>query len=187
MIDWRLQKQTHVHTMFERVHERWIDRTYDQNHYILELENTQLRAVALDVTGTVGEGIYYGDTDPDSYRGWIEAYAATATIRPAPRFTAALSATRNRFSRRPWASTVYDVWLLGAKCTYQFTRRLYARIYPQYDSGREHLDADGLLGYVVHPGSVLYAGTNHGVDRIDGREHATRRTYFIKVSYRAQP
>ena len=31
MIDWKFQKQTHAHTMFERVHERWLDRTYDQN------------------------------------------------------------------------------------------------------------------------------------------------------------
>jgi len=187
MIDWKFQKQTHAHTMFERVHERWLDRFYDQNHYILNLDNTRLRAAALNFEGLVGEGIYYGDTDPESYRGWIEEYVASATVRPSARFTAEPSATRNRFSRRPWRSTVYDVWLLGARCTYQFTRRLYARVYPQYDSGREHLDADGLLGYVVHPGTVLYLGMNNGLDRIGGREHATGRTYFIKASVLGRP
>ncbi len=183
MIDWKFQKQSHAHTMFERVHERWLDRSYDQNHYILNLDNTQLRALALSFSGVVGEGIFYADTDPESYRGWLEEYAATATVRPAPRFTAELSATRHRFSRRAWRATVYDVSLYGAKCTYQFTRRLYARLYPQYDSGREHLDADGLLGYVVHPGTVLYLGTNNGLDRIGGRQRATGRTFFLKASY----
>ena len=182
MFDWKFQRQTHAHTMFERVHERWLDRTYDQNHYILILDNSQLRVLALSVSGTVGEGIYYADTDLASYLGWSEAYDATATLRPSPRLTAELSAARNRFSRRPWGGTVFDVWLLGARCTYQFTRRLYARVYPQYDSGAEHLDADALLGYVVHPGTVVYLGTNHDLDRIGGHEHATGRTYFIKAS-----
>ena len=187
MIDWKFQKQSHAHTMFERVHERWLDRYFDQNHYILNLDNSQLRAVALNFEGTVGDGIYYGDTDPESYRGWIEEYLGTATVRPAARLTAELSATRSRFSRRAWRATVYDVWLLGAKCTYQFTRRLYARVYPQYDSGREHLDADGLLGYVVHPGTVLYLGMNNGRDRIGGRQQATGRSYFLKASVLIQP
>ena len=187
MIDWKFQKQNHAHTMYERVHERWLGRYFDQNHYILDLDNTQLRAVALYFEGVVGEGIYYGGTDPESYRGWIEEYVATATVRPEPRFTAELSATRHRFSRRAWHSNVYDVWLLGAKCTYQFTRRLYARVYPQYDSDREHLDADGLLGYVVHPGTVLYLGTNNGLDRIGGRQQTTGRTYFLKASVLVRP
>ncbi len=187
MIDWKFQKQSHVHTMVERLRERWLDHEYDQSHYILNLDNTQLRALALTFQGEVGEGIFYGETDPESYRGWLEQYLATATIRPAPRFTAELSYTRHRFSRRAWRETVYDVRLLGAKCTYQFTRRLYARIYPQYDSGREHLDADGLLGYVVHPGTVFYVGMNNGLDRIDGRERATGRTWFLKASYLIRP
>jgi hypothetical protein len=187
MIDWKFQQQTHAHTMVELVHERWLDRVYDQNHYILNLDNTKVRAVALSFQGTVGEGIFYGATDPESYLGWLEQYLATATIRPTSRFTAELSYTRNRFSRDPWHSTVYDIRLLGAKCTYQFTRRLYARLYPQYDSGREHLDADGLLGYVVHPGTVFYLGTNNGLDRIAGRMQATGRTWFLKASYLIRP
>ena len=67
--------------------------------------------------------------------------------------------------------------------TWQFTRRLYARAYPQYDSDRRHLDADGLLGYIVHPGTVFFAGMDNGLDRIDGRHQATTRTVFLKASY----
>ncbi|HEY6865728.1 MAG TPA: DUF5916 domain-containing protein [Candidatus Eisenbacteria bacterium] len=187
MIDWEFQRQTHAHTMYVRKRERWFDQLYDQNRYILNLDNSYVRALALGFQSEVGDGIYYGATPAESYLGWTENYVATATARPSPRFTAELSATRNRFSREPWRSTVFDVWLLGAKCTYQFTRRLYARVYPQYDSGREHLDGDGLLGYVIHPGTVLYFGTNNGYDRIDGVTHATRRVYFFKASVLIQP
>ncbi|MBI5711611.1 MAG: hypothetical protein HZC42_15100 [Candidatus Eisenbacteria bacterium] len=76
------------------------------------------------------------------------------------------------------------MWVLGARTTYQFTRRLYARVYPQVDTGAEHLDADALLGYVLHPGSVLYAGVNADMDRLNGHRHTTGRTFFLKASYR---
>jgi hypothetical protein len=187
MIDWKLQKQTHVHTMFEQLRERWLGRDYPQRRAILNTDNSLWRALAVELDATVGESIFYGATDAESFRGWSETYVASGTARPSPQLTAELSATRNRFWSRPWHSSVYDLWLLGAKCTYQFTRRLYARVYPQYDSGAEHLDADGLLGYVVHPGTVLYLGVDNGLDRIAGRTRATGRTYFLKASFLVRP
>ena len=187
MIDWKFQKQTHVHTMFEQLRERWLERDYAQRRAILNADNSLWRALAVELDATVGESVFYGATDAESFRGWSETYAASGTVRPSPRLTAELNATRNRFWGRPWHSSVYDLWLLGAKCTYQFTRRLYARVYPQYDSGAEHFDADGLLGYVVHPGTVLYLGMDNGLDRIAGRTHATGRTYFLKASFLVRP
>ena len=187
MIDWKFQRQTHAHTMVEWLRERWLTRDYDQSRWILNLDNSQWRAVALSVGADVGDGIYYAPTDAESFLGWTETYTGSATVRPAPRMTAELSASRNRFSRQPWHDTVYDIWLVGAKCTWQFTRRLYVRVYPQVDSGRQHLDGDGLLGYVVHPGTVLYVGWNDGLDRIDGQVHATSRSWFVKASYLIQP
>jgi hypothetical protein len=187
MIDWKFQRQTHAHTMVELLRERWLSRDYDQTRWILNLDNSQWRGLALAVGADVGDGIYYAPTDAESFLGWIETYTGSATVRPAPRFTAELSASRNRFSREPWHDTVYDVWLLGAKCTWQFTRRLFARIYPQVDTGREHLDGEGLVGYVVHPGTVLYLGWNDGLDRVEGQVHATSRSWFLKASYLIQP
>jgi hypothetical protein len=98
--------------------------------------------------------------------------------------TAALTADRRRFARRAAGPTAFDVWALGAKTTWQFTRRLYVRVYPQYDTGERHLDLDLLLGYVVHPGSVVYLGVSEDVDRVSGRDRDTRRTLFLKLSHR---
>jgi len=183
MVDWKLQKQTHFHTMYERVHERWLGRFYDQNHYILNLDNSLWRPLAVEFDADLGEGIYYGPSDPESFLGWTERYDWIATARPSPRLTSEITVTRSRFSREPWRGTVYDIWLAGAKTTWQFTRQLYARVYPQYDSDARHLEADGLLGYVVHPGTVLYAGTNLGVEEQAGRRRVTGRTFFLKASY----
>jgi hypothetical protein len=183
MIDWKFEKQTHVHTMFDRWMERWQGRDYLGKHYILNLDNSQWRMLTLAFQSEVGDGIYYGGSDADSYLGWLEQYEAQATLRPAPRLTAELTASRNRFSRDHGRGVLYDVWVVGAKTTLQFTRRLYARFYPQYDTDAEHLDADVLLGYVVHPGSVVYLGYNGAADRVADRRRMTGHTAFFKVSY----
>ncbi len=185
MIDWKFQKQTHVHTMFDRWQERWLGRDYVGNAYILNVDNSQLRWLTVALATEVGNGIWYGESDGESSLGWLEQYTGTATVRPSPRVTAELSATRNRFSRDHGRGVRYDVWALGAKTTYQFTRRLYARLYPQYDTEERHLDADALVGYVLHPGSVLYLGYNGDADSpAAGLPHrATAHTMFFKVSY----
>jgi hypothetical protein len=186
MVDWKFQKQTHVHTMFDRWMERWQGRDYLGKHYILNVDNSQWRVLTLAFESEIGDGIYYGDDDASSYLGWLEQYVLEGTLRPSPRLTVELETARDRFSRDHGRDVVYDAWTLGAKATWQFTRRLYVRLYPQYDTDAEHLDADALVGYVLHPGSVLYLGYNGDADRLAGRHRATGHTAFLKVSYRFQ-
>ena len=137
MIDWQFQKQTHVLTMAERIMERWQSRDYLRTVWTLDVENSTWRALDLSLDAVVGDGLYYGESDAASFRGWSEEYEVEATLRPSPRVTAELTANRNRFSRDHGRGVLYDVWALGAKTTYQFTRRLYARVYPQYDTEAE--------------------------------------------------
>lgn len=183
MIDWAFQKQTTMHTMYERSMQRWQGRDYDLNTYFLDLGNALFRPLSADLTIQVGDGIFYGPTDAASFKGWAESYELEATARPSPRLTSKLSVTRSRFLTRRGGAQVFDVWVMGANTTFQFTRRLYVRVYPQYDSGEEHLDADALVGYVVGPGSVLYLGANGDYDHLDGRTRNTARSYFLKISY----
>jgi hypothetical protein len=186
MVDWRFQKQTHVLTEFDRSLERWQGRDYRGDRFELQVENSQWRVLTPEFACEIGDGIYYGDDDASSYLGWLEHYALEGTLRPSPRLTVELETARDRFSRDRGRGVVYDVWTLGAKATWQFTRRLYVRLYPQYDTDAEHLDADALVGYVLHPGSVLYLGYNGDADRLAGRHRATGHTVFLKVSYRFQ-
>ena len=183
MLDWEFQKQTHAFTMLDRWQERWHGRDYGGGRYGMNVDNSLWRALTVAFEAEVGDGLWYGESDAESYLGWREQYEARATLRPSPRVTAELAANRSRFSRNHGRGVSSDVWTLGAKTTWQFTRRLYARVYPQYDTEARHLDADALLGYVLHPGSVLYLGYNGDADRIAGRHRATGHTAFFKVSY----
>ena len=182
-IEWVFQKQTWAETRVAHVDERWHSTLYDRWRYIGSVGNSLWRPLSLQFDAVLEDGIFYGDADSTSYLGWQEYYALGATLRPSPRLTAELSTTRSRFSRERGGEEVYDIWLVGAKATYQFTRRLYMRLYPQYDSDAEHLAIDGLLGYVIYPGSVVYLGLNSGFDRIDNRQRATAGTLFFKLSY----
>jgi len=182
-IEWGFQKQTFVETRVAHLDERWLSRVYDRWRYILSVENSLWRPLSVEVGITLEDGIFYASTDSASFLGWQEYYSLEATARPSPRLTSEIAVGRSRFSRERGGAEVYDVWILGAKTTFQFTRRLYMRLYPQYDTDTDHLDGDGLLAYVVHPGSVLYFGINGDLDKVGSRHRTTGRTFFFKVSY----
>jgi hypothetical protein len=178
----QFQKQTQLQLGYERVHERWLSRFYDQNHTTAVISNTLWRALSVDLSTELGEAIFYGPTDTESFGGWIEQYALTATARPSARLTSAITVSRQRFSHDHGHGVVFDQWLVGANTTFQFTRQLYARAYPQFDSEADHFEGDALLGYVVHPGTVVYLGWNDGVDRVAGVRRETQRTLYAKAS-----
>ena len=182
-IEWGFQGQTWAETRVAHVDERWLSTMYDRWRYIGSLGNSLWRPLSVQLDAVLEDGIFYAESDSASYLGWQELYSLAATLRPSPRLTSALTLTRSRFARERRGEEVYDLWLVGAKTTYQFTRRLSMRLYPQYDSQSEHFIADGLLGYVIHPGSVVYLGLNSGFDRIENRRRATGRSVFLKLSY----
>jgi hypothetical protein len=182
-IEWGFQQQTYLETRVEQVDERWLSRIYERWRYVFSASNTLWRPLGVSLDVALEDGIFYAPTDSASYLGWLESYALKGTLRPSPRLTSELTATRNQFSTSRGGADVYDVWLFGAKTTYQFTRRLYMRIYPQYDTHADHLDADLLLAYVLHPGSVLYLGLTGDLDKMGERHRTTQRTVFLKASY----
>jgi hypothetical protein len=181
-VEWSFHRQTRMHTRYARVIERWLTRDYDRNRYIFELENTAWRPLSFELFVTLEDGIFFGPTDAESFLGGQESYQLIATARPSPRLTSEITATRNRFSHGWGGPEVYDVLVVGAKTTYQFSRSLYARFYPQIDADAHHVDLDALVGYVLHPGSVLYLGVNGDLDKsVSYRQ--TGRTIFLKASY----
>lgn len=180
---WGLQKQTFVETRASHVDEVWLDTQYERWRYIVSASNSLWRPLSFGLDLTFEDGIFYAASDSASYLGWQESAYLYATARPSPRLTSELSATRSRFLIERGGEEIYDIWLLGAKTTYQFTRRLYLRLYPQYDTFADHFDADALIGYVLHPGSVLYLGMTGDFDKIADRRRATQRSLFLKVSY----
>jgi hypothetical protein len=164
--------------------EHWISRNYSQERVDMYFEDTRWRPLTWNLQATLGDGIYYGATDAESYLAWTENYTLNATVRPSSRVTAAASVLHYRLAHRPTSGEVVNQWLVGVNMTAQFTTRLSARLYPQYDTSTRHLDGNALLSYVVHPGTVVYVGVNSGFDHVGGRQRATGREIFIKASYR---
>ena len=184
--DFEFRRSTFVNAGYQHVDEFWLSRTYPQDRAHLYAQWTAWRPFTMDFDALVGDGILYGTTDATSALAWQEVYVLNATVRPTSWVTAATNVTRYRLATAH-DGTDYDAqWLVGVNLTAQFTRRLSIRVYPQYDSNTEHLDANGLLSYVIHPGTVFYAGVNSGFDRdlANDVRRLTSRQAFAKASWR---
>jgi hypothetical protein len=185
-MDFELRRSAFVNAGYLHVDEHWRGRTYAQDRARAYAEWTAWRPLALELDASAGDAVVYGDTDAGSSLGWSEEVSLEATARPDPRVTAATNLVRYRLATARGGAEILDLWLVGVKATAQFTRRLSARLYPQYDSDHRHLALNALLGYVVQPGTVLFAGVNSGwdPDLAGGRRVATSRQFFAKASWR---
>ena len=180
--DLEFRRSTFVNAGYQHVDEHWLNHTYPQDRAHLYAQWTAWRPLTMDFDALVGDAIAY----EQSALAWQEAYVLNATVRPTSWVTAAGNVTRYRLATSYTGDDHVAQWLVGVNLTAQFTRRLSLRLYPQYDSNAEHLDANGLLSYVIHPGTVFYAGVNSGWDRdlASRTARATSRQAFAKASWR---
>ena len=185
-MDLAFRRSAFVNAGYLHVDEHWLGHTYPQDRLKAYAEWTAWRPLSLSLDVGVGDAIRFGPTNATSGLAWSEVVTLSATARPGPRLTTAANVVRFRLAESHDGDEYLDVWLVGVKTTAQFTRRLSARFYPQYDSDARHLDVNALLGYVVQPGSVLYAGVNSGWDETKpgGKRTATSRQFFAKASWR---
>jgi hypothetical protein len=185
-MDFEFRRSTFVNAGYLHVDEHWLSRTYPQDRAHLFAQWTAWRPLSFDLDAVLGDAVLYGETDATSALAWGETYTLNATARPETRVTAAANVVRYRLSNGYQGSDYLALWLVGVNASVQFTRRLSARVYPQYDSHLRHLDVNGLLGYVIQPGTVFYAGVNSGWDEdlANGARRATSQQVFAKASWR---
>jgi uncharacterized protein DUF5916 len=181
-MDFELRKSAYVNAGYRHGDEHWRDHTYPQDKAHLYAEWHGWRPLSLDVDVLAGDAIRYST----SAMVWSDVVAFNATVRPEPRVTAAANLVHYRLAEEFDRNQLEELWLVGVKTTAQFTRRLSARLYPQYNSVAKHVDVNALLGYVVQPGTVFYAGINSGWDQdvLSGKRAATSRQLFAKASWR---
>ena len=137
------------------------------------------------------------------YLGHEQGISASINLRPAPRFRSAINVTTNRFTDPGrGGAEVFDVRILRALTTYQFTTRLLLRNISEYNTLDGTLDLNFLLTYRVNAGTVFYAGYDdhyQQADRIaleptdwDGAaewrlrnagRRRTNRAVFLKMQY----
>ena len=127
-----------------------------------------------------------------------------AALRPAPRFQSELNLSVSDFvDLRAGADTIFDVKILRALSTYQFTDRFLLRNITQYNTFDRTFDLNWLLTYRVNAGTAFYLGYDdhyQQADRLYGGDvdgdgfddqlfpaltmmQQTNRAVFTKVQY----
>lgn len=184
--DFEFRRSAFVYAGYLHNDEHWLNHTYPQDRAHVFAQWTAWRPLSLELDAFVGDAILFAASDADSRLVWSETYVLNATAHPGPRVTAAGNVVRFRLADAPDGDDLAAVWLVGVNTSMQFTRRLSARVYPQYDSNERHLDVNALVGYVIQPGTVFYAGVNSGwdPDLRTGSKRATSRQVFAKASWR---
>jgi hypothetical protein len=139
-----------------------------------------------------GYATYYDEVDP--FQGRSTNLSAFATFQPNARLSEEVEWTHIDFNRADTRADVYDLTILNSKTTYQFSRRLFARLIAQHDTSEHRVLFDALGSYELRPGTVFFAGYGalrqrrtftDGEWQVDaaGPMRATRRGLFLKASY----
>ena len=144
--------------------------------------------------GNINDGYatYYDEVNP--FQGRSRNLSAFATIQPNARLSEQIEWQHVDFDRADTGADVYDLVIVNSRTTYQFSRRLYARVIAQYDTSSHRLLLDALGSYELRPGTVFFAGYGALRERRtfrDGEWQAdafsplreSRRGLFLKASY----
>ena len=126
------------------------------------------------------------------FLGRMFDYNVSLTVLPTSRLNTRFSLDTARFRDMNTDALVFDVKILRAFTTYQFTDRLLARNILEHDTGNGKVGINVLFTYRVNAGTALYVGYDdrlqEGIflDRerfLDHRLQRQRRAFFTKFQY----
>ena len=183
--------------------ERFADVPYKKHPVSFYVNTNRAQKISGGFSYSFGSEIHYREHDAFLGRGRV--LSLDTTLRPNPHFKVEgvylMSHLNKDFDGRPRGFTAHT---LQTRWSYQFNRELFVRLIPEYefistrdllaeDSGprrgeaRRLLRGNFLLGYVLRPGTVLYAGYNSSFEedafRPGRRLRLGDRGLFVKFSY----
>ena len=94
----------------------------------------------------------------DPFLGRTTGFRASSTLRPFPRLQTQISLTTSRFTDVRTGTKVFDVKILDARTTYQFTERLLVRHILEHNTLNRTLGLNLLATYRVNAGTVFFLG-----------------------------
>jgi Carbohydrate family 9 binding domain-like/Domain of unknown function (DUF5916) len=128
----------------------------------------------------------------DPGRGNLLQFNGSITYQPTNELRTSFSINHQRLKRYDTDRVAYNVNILTARGTYQFTKATFTRLILDYNTLDSRLRAQALLGWTPSPGTAFYAGYNDDLN-YDSRHPFTSqivpgfrrnaRTFFIKASY----
>ena len=126
------------------------------------------------------------------YLGNTIGYEMSITLRPVSRLESSINVDTNRFVDVRRSTEVFDIKILRATTTYQFTDRLLVRNIMEHDSWDKKIGANVLLTYRVNSGTAFYLGYDDRYrqgEKIDplvfpGTQYRrTNRAFFTKLQF----
>lgn len=191
--------------------ERFAGLGFRENASYVTVSSQRLRWLRLDATYTHGTNINYFPAEGITpFLAGSEDASLGVTLRPTSRMSLEESYIYSRLGgiheSGVTSAAIFNNHLWRTKVNYQFTRALSLRAIVDYDAvlanpslvdleRSKAITADVLLTYMIHPGTVLYAGytdrrENLGFDaqgqtlrRTTSPDLSTGRQFFLKVSY----
>ena len=188
-LDFTFARNVRLGLSAERALERYGDVDFWKWNQGGDFDVNASRRVALVGNFSWGEAIRYGGMP---FLGRARLGSLTAILRPVSRLQSQLNVELSRLEDPRAETLVFDIRVLRALTTFQFTERLLLRNILEYNSFDATLDGNLLLTYRVNSGTVFYLGYDghyQQEDRLDPmrfltpRYRRTNRAIFTKVSY----
>ena len=199
-LNFAFARNTFVAANYSRYLERYRGLDFFKHRYRVFARSDASRRFGLSFEYQQGDQVYFDPANP--YLGYERGVSAFINLRPISRLKSEINIGTNRFTDpRRGGAEVFDVRILRALTTWQFTNRLRARNISEYNTFDRTFDLGMLFTYRVNAGTVLYAGYDdhyQQADRIDwtidgggiaGRllhptaYARTNRAIFLKMQY----
>ena len=188
-LDFTFARNVRLGVSAERSLERYGGIDFWKWNQGLDFDVNASRRVALVGNVSWGETIRYGGMP---FLGRARLGSLTAIFRPVSRLQSQVNVELSRLEDPRSDTLVFDIQVLRALTTFQFTERLLLRNIMEYNSFDRTLDGNVLLTYRVNSGTVFYLGYDghyQQEDRLDPlrylteRYRRTNRAIFTKISY----
>ena len=188
-LDFTFARNVRLGLSAERALERYGGIDFWKWNQGVDFDINASRRVALVGSVSWGESIRYGGM-PFLGRGRLGSL--TAIFRPVSRLQSQLNVELSRLEDPRTSTLVFDIQVLRALTTFQFTERLLLRNILEHNSFDRTLDGNLLLTYRVNSGTVFYLGYDghyQQENRLDPvrfltqRYRRTNRAIFMKISY----
>ena len=177
-LDFTFARNVRLGLSAERALERYGDVDFWKWNQGVDFDVNASRRVALVGNFSWGEAIRYGGMP---FLGRARLGSLTAIFRPISRLQSQMNVELSRLEDPRAETLVFDIRVLRALTTFQFTERLLLRNILEYNSFDATLDGNLLLTYRVNSGTVFYLGYDghyqqeDRLDRLDPMRFLTPR------------
>ena len=148
-------KNINVSAEVSRVMERFREIDFRKTRFSASGSVNTSRRIAFDASVSYGDEIQFV-ANPSL--GRTTTYEFGVTLRPSTRLRSEVNLETNRFIDAPTESEIFDVKVLHAVTTYQFTDRLLIRNILDHNSFDKTLFWSFLATYRVNSGTVFFVG-----------------------------